>query len=465
MHMNTEPNIAKHWQGGMTRTKTARRFGLVGHPLGHSLSPLIHQRIMDTMGIAGEYQLYDIAPHSLAKELPPLLHELDGFNCTIPFKQAIMPFLSKLAPSASLYGAVNTVFNREGHNTDGQGFAACNVEMSGRSVCITGAGGVSRVLAIEAARAGATSIVIDARNTEQGNALVRDVRATGYDAIRVADAAKQEDCFCQVLLNGTPVGMWPNTGGLAMASQRIHQAQVVFDTIYNPTATRMILKAKSQGIPAGGGLQMLFEQALASQRIWNPDVDFHRAPRELATILPGLALNVLQNSPIKLLLTGFMGSGKTHIGRRLANSMSGYLPFVDLDEIVEQRAGKSIPDIISSQGEASFRGLERQCLLELVHAPGSAIIATGGGALVQPGAAEVVHAAATLVIYLDVTLGAAMSRVGPNGGRPLLNSANALGLYQARLPLYQAIADYTVQADGHPDQVVSSIKKAFAWDA
>lgn len=466
--MRTKPNIANLGIGSTLArmgNKEHRRFGLIGHPLGHSLSPQIHQGIMDTMGIAGEYQLYDIGPDSLAQELPQLLKELDGINCTIPHKQAVMPFLSQLAPSANLYGAVNTVFNGEGHNTDGAGFAACRVEMSGHRVCVTGAGGVSRVLAIEAARAGATRIVIDARNTEQRNALVRDIRTMGYNASQ-AFATKTEDCLCQVLLNGTPVGMWPNTGGLAVDTQHILQAQAVFDTIYNPTATRLVLKAKSHGIPAMGGLTMLYEQALASQRIWNPSVDFDSAQNDLAAILPTLALKVLQNSPIKLLLTGYMGSGKTRIGRDLSNSMPGCLPFVDLDELVVQRAGKGIPEIFSSEGEASFRALERQCLLEQLQSPGSAIIATGGGALIQPGVDKDVRAASALVIYLDVTLETATKRLAGTGTRPLLSTgANGPGLYKSRLPLYQAIADYTVQANGHPAQIVNTIKKAFNWDA
>ncbi len=153
--------------------KRFRRYGLIGHPLGHSLSPLIHQRIMEAVGIVGEYQLYDIAPERLEEELPHLLRTLDGFNCTIPHKQAIIPYLKELAPSARLYGAVNTVFNGHGHNTDGTGFAACGVNMAGRHVCVTGSGGVSRVLAMEAARAGAAQIVVDARNQKSADALIR----------------------------------------------------------------------------------------------------------------------------------------------------------------------------------------------------------------------------------------------------------------------------------------------------
>ncbi|HBK86312.1 MAG TPA: hypothetical protein DDZ53_09810, partial [Firmicutes bacterium] len=390
--------------------KRFHRYGLIGHPLGHSLSPLIHQRIMEAAGIDGKYQLYDIAPERLGDELPHLLKSLDGFNCTIPHKLTIIPYLRDLAPSARLYGAVNTVFSGHGHNTDGAGFAACGVDMAGRHVCVTGSGGVSRVLAMEAARAGAAQIVVDARNQRSADALVNHVRAAGYDAIRTATTHETKDSISDVILNGTPVGIWPNAGGLSVSMRRIRQAQAVFDTIYNPTATRLVLKAKSQGIPAMGGLRMLFEQALAAQRIWNPTIDFDRAKEQLSRIPCGLAREVLRKSPIKLLLTGFMGSGKSYIGRQVSMTLGGDLPFVDLDAVVAQRAGKSISQIFAAEGEAAFRALERQCLLEQLHASGSTIIATGGGALVQPGAAEVVHAGGALVIYLDTPFATSMRR-------------------------------------------------------
>lgn len=441
-----------------------RRYGLIGHPLGHSLSPLIHQRIMEAVDIEGEYQLYDIAPERLRDKLPHLLKWLDGFNCTIPHKQAVIPYLEKLAPSAQLYGAVNTVFSGHGYDTDGAGFAACRVDIAGRHVCVTGSGGVSRVLAVEAARAGAAKILIDARNQRSANALVNDVRAIGYEAIGLATT--DEDLLSDVILNGTPVGMWPNTGGLSMSPQRISQATAVFDAVYNPTATRLVLRAKSQGIPAMGGLIMLFEQALAAQRIWNPTIEFDRASERLARITYSLAQEVLRQCPIKLLLTGFMGSGKSHVGRQVSLAMGGDLPFIDLDKMIIQREGKSIAQIFASEGEAAFRAIERQHLLEQLNVSESRIIATGGGALVQPGAAEAVQAAGALVIYLDVPFAAAMNRIGADTARPLVQSGvlQTKALYELRRPLYEQVADLTVQADQPAALVANSILSAFEWN-
>ena len=120
---------------------TVGRYGLIGKPLGHSLSPFIHERIMEAVGIKGVYKLYELDQEDLSRELPRLLRELDGFNCTIPYKQSVIPYLQGLAPSAELYGAVNTVHAGLGHNTDGLGFRSCRVPLAKKRVCILGAGG------------------------------------------------------------------------------------------------------------------------------------------------------------------------------------------------------------------------------------------------------------------------------------------------------------------------------------
>ena len=142
------------------------------------------------------------------------------------------------------------------------------------------------------------------------------------------------------------------------------------------------------------------------------------------------------------------------------------MPFVDLDEVVGQRAGKSISQIFAAEGEAAFRALERQCLLEQLHASGSTIIATGGGALVQPGAAEVVHAGGALVIYLDTPFATSMRRIGADTARPLLQSGllQAKALYESRRPLYEEVADLTVQADQQAILIVKTILSAFGWN-
>ena len=452
-----------------------RRFGLIGYPLGHSLSPLIHERIMGVMGLSGEYKLYELEPEALPVELPRLLATLDGFNCTIPHKEAIIPYMNNLAPSARLYGAVNTVHQRNGYNTDGAGFAACGVPMHGRFVCILGAGGVARVLAMEAARAGAARILVQARNEEKAKALVAATRQNGYQAIYESKENDKDLMNCDVILNGTPVGMWPNPAEVPATNGQISSAKAVFDTIYNPTATSLVLRAKSRGIWAMGGLQMLFEQALASQRIWNPEINFARFTSGLRAARQGLAWEVLRQNPIKLVLTGFMGSGKTQVGKALANrlpqgppgSRGGTVPFVDLDDCIVKEAGQSITELFASQGEGTFRKLERQVFLDQLEQPGAMVLATGGGTLVQEGMVEALLRSQALVIYLDVPFELALRRIGRDPQRPMLQAGpgKTRALYELRKPLYEAIADLRVAADGEPSQVIETIMNAFGWDA
>lgn len=442
-----------------TKHSSLRRFGLIGHPLGHSLSPYIHERIMEAAGIHGEYRLYDLAPKGLSSDLPILMKTLDGFNCTIPHKEAIIPYLKKLNPSAKGYGAVNTVFQGEGYNTDGAGFRACQVPMEGFRVQVLGAGGVARVLCLEASRAGASEVVVRARNKERGQKLVSDMRQLGVDRISLASGDLAPDW--DVLLNGTPLGMWPQSGELPVEREQIGNFKAVFDTVYNPTATRLILQAKSKGLWAKGGLEMLFEQALAAQKIWNPAVNFNQVKDELAEIQGGLAREIFRKNPIKLVLTGFMGSGKTTVGRALAKELEGF-SFVDLDEVITLRAGCSISEIFACQGERTFRNLERECLLEKLGGADPVVLSTGGGTLVQPGAMEAVRKAGALVVYLDVSLETALQRVGTDSGldpnRPLASEPN---LYELRRPLYEEASDLRVLADGEGGEIIKVILSAF----
>lgn len=148
--------------------------------------------------------------------------------------------------------------------------------MAGKKVCILGAGGVARVLAWEAARAGASEIVIRSRRLQQAQELAKALQAQGYDQVRGAGFGSRE--ACEVLLNGTPLGMWPQVGALPVGEGELAGVSAVFDTIYNPTATRLVLKAKAQGIWARGGLQMLLEQAVAAERILESGGGLGRAP-------------------------------------------------------------------------------------------------------------------------------------------------------------------------------------------
>lgn len=432
-----------------------RRYGLVGHPLGHSLSPLIHEQIMEAAGIRGTYELFEMEPNSLEMLLPRLMDNLDGFNVTIPYKEKVIPFLQKLHPSAARYGAVNTVHRLTGHNTDGAGFLACGVPLSGRRVLLLGAGGVSRTMGIEAALAKARSIRILSPGLEKARRLAEDIRRqTGYEDVAVIEGGPSRVCQADTILNGSPIGMWPHVRGTPVARETTANARFVFDSVYNPPATRLLLHARSAGVRTRGGLRMLFEQALAAQRIWNPGVDWD-APElraRLAGIATSLIRSLLSQNTIKYLLTGFMGSGKSTVGRHAAARMG--IPFVDLDDRIRLATGRSIPDLFSEEGEPAFRRTEARVLASALNEPGSAVVATGGGALLQDTSMQIVEAAPALVVLLDTRLESILRRVGQHTGRPLLDGDardQADLLYSQRMPAYLARADLVIDNTGPGD--------------
>ena len=444
---------------------SAIEFGLIGHPLGHSLSPFLHHELLRAAGLPGEYRLHDLSPADLPVVLPDLLHCLRGMNCTIPYKEAILPYLDRLDETALQTGSVNTVCQGVGYNTDYTAFQMVCPLTRDDCVLLLGAGGISRTMAFAAAEAGAR-IWILARRLVQAQALADDVRAfcqkNQLDAgvTCLASVAEWEAVRHMhsgwVILNGTPLGMWPKTDGLPLPTGALADCRLVFDTIYNPPATRLILAARSQGIPAVGGLDMLFYQALQAERIWHPDATFPE--HKVNAIQKRLARAVLRQSSLTILVTGFMGSGKTTVGRLLADELE--LPFADLDQIIEASAGRSIPAIFTEDGEPAFRVLEQDHLQAELERPGSRILACGGGTLLTEEAMERVHRKPALVLFLDASIDQIRHRVRDGAGRPMIASqglARIEALYEQRRPRYLAHADLVVRADHEPCVLASLI--------
>lgn len=453
----TDPRPAQSVQPELTARPA--RYGLLGYPLGHSLSPQIHQRLLAEAGLNGTYELLPTPLEQLQDQLQQLVRDFDGFNITIPYKQDVMAVLDEIDPEARRIGAVNTVVRAAdgtttGYNTDLAGFLADAPELTGQRVLILGAGGVSRTLAFAAAVRYAREVTILARNLAKAEQLAASVQALYPDCpITITDdpqhclqAEPLDPQDRPVILNGTPLGMWPKTGALPVPLALIKQAQAVYDTIYNPFVTRLVAKAKAHGIPAKTGLGMLVNQAILAQQYWNPTagLSLEQAP----AIIAELAREIYRHSPLTLILAGFMGSGKSRIGRELAAQLDW--PLLDLDQVVEQEAGRTIPEIFASEGEAAFRSLERQALDRALSADHCQILATGGGALLSPEAQAIVRSRPALILYLDASLETIEQRVGDGSGRPLIAGGDRERLhqlYQARRPIYEALADLTIDAD------------------
>ena len=440
---------------------SAIKAGLIGCPLGHSMSPYIHERIMETSGIYGKYELYEITPEELPKYAPILMRDLTGFNVTIPHKVSILPFLDDTAPMVKEYGAANTVCGKVGYNTDVDGFLSCNIPMKDKKVLLLGAGGVARMMAIEALKAGA-ELSIWARSSEKALALVTECKGKGYEKVSAVDAP-EEGAF-DTVLNGTPCGMWPNVHDTAPHLSALKKDGTFFDTIYNPCPTKSCMQVRANGGTAVSGLKMLLNQAIAAEKIWAPDAHFDDG--RLSEILPDVRKKLWEKNPVKIVFTGFMGAGKTSIGRKLSEDMK--IPFLDLDERIETVAGCPITEIFRKDGEETFRRMEHDVLKVVLETPGAEVISLGGGVLTNPENVKLLKESKALVIYLQADADTIWERVKDDTTRPLLQAEDKDTAYrnmrarlESREASYFAGSDVTVSACGEKEEVLNRVKNLF----
>ena len=441
------------------------KYYLIGEHLGHSLSPELHRAFGRY-----DYELQELA----SAELEPFLRARDfaGLNVTIPYKETVIPFLDHLDPAAAAIGAVNTVVNRDGvlwgYNTDFGGMKAsleglclgraangrpCGAEtlpqlsLQGRSadrsrqsvseplrektVLILGTGGTSKTALAVCRALGAARISRVSRTGREG--------ALTYEALR--QGGKQAD----LLINCTPVGMWPDLDGLPLDPSGVSNCSAVFDCVYNPLRTRLVLEAQARGVPAAGGLEMLVRQAaLACERFTGSPVE----EEQIDSIF-----NILRRKQESIVLIGMPGAGKTTVGRILAQKTGR--EFVDFDEEIVKRTGHTIPFIFQNFGEARFRGWESAFVGELSRF-GGLVIATGGGTVLREENVRLLKHYGRLV-FLDRPLEA----LAPAPERPLGDTAEKIAaLYGERYPIYLRAADRRVPVTGTPEDAAEAVLAA-----
>lgn len=389
----------------------AGTYGLIGEKLGHSFSPAIHKKL------AGyDYALIELRP----EELGPFLEKggFSGLNVTIPYKKAVIPYCQALTPQAQRIGSVNTIVRRKdgtllGHNTDYDGFAyllrSAGAQVEGRKALILGTGGVSLTVKTVLEDMGAGEIVFISRSGPDN-----------YQNLdRHADA--------RIIVNATPVGMYPKTGISPVDLDQFPALEGVFDLIYNPAKTQLLLDAERRGLCRSNGLGMLVAQAKAA------------AERFLDTSLPDDRVaeitREMERDTRNLLLIGMPGCGKTTVGRALARYLGREL--VDTDELVVQAAGCSIPRLFAEKGEETFRRMEHQAVVQAGSRSGL-VIATGGGVVTRRENWDPMRQN-SVVVFLRRPLDKL-----PTDGRPVSQANPLEELYRQRLPLYEGAADWTV---------------------
>ncbi len=400
-------------------------FGLLGRKLGHSWSVPIHR----ALGCEG-YRLIEVEP----EQLPAFLArgDIGGLNVTIPYKREVIPYCAALDQGAEAIGSVNTLVpgpdgKLRGYNTDLAGFLTmarrAGVDFAGKKVLVLGSGGASLTVQAAARMEKAREVVVISRN--------------GPDNYQNLDRHRD----AEILVNATPVGMWPRMDASPVDLDRLPGLTAALDLIYNPLRTRLLLQGEERGLRCSGGLPMLVEQAAAAEELF-----FGRTvPRDKTeAILAGL-----WQDRANLVLVGMPGCGKTTVGRELSRLTGRAL--LDLDAEIVRRAGKPIPDIFRGEGEAAFRDLESRVLAEVTSDRNGWIIATGGGAVLRAENREAMRRTGR-VCFLRREL-----ELLPTDGRPLSQAGSLEEMYRRRLPLYQQAADFQVENQGSPQETAQEI--------
>ncbi len=405
-------------------------YGLIGEKLGHSYSHMIHARLADY-----RYELKEVAPERLDAFIEA--RNFRGLNVTIPYKQAVMKHCAELSPEAMEVGSVNTLIVRPdgslfGHNTDIDGFIYMlrrgEIDPAGAKAVILGSGGTSLTARAALTRLGAREIVTVSRKGP-----------VDYAALYA------EHADAEILVNATPVGMYPKNGASPVELDRLPKVRGVADVIYNPEKTALILAAQAKGIPAVSGLSMLVAQAREAAELFAGHAIPAGRVEDIVSEIGAQTLN--------LILVGMPGCGKSTLGQAVAAALQR--EFVDCDAEIVRRAGKSIPEIFAQDGEGAFRALESGVLADVCRGHGL-VISTGGGAVLRAENRDAMRQNGRVCLIRRALA------LLPRDGRPLSASENAVArLWEARRAAYETAADFPVENDGTVEAAAEKIREGF----
>ena len=400
--------------------------GLLGHPLGHSFSPVIFSHLGE------EYKLYDVEKEGAEAIIKS--GNFVGLNVTVPHKKTAFESVDFLDRTAAMCGAVNTVILRGGltygYNTDFFGMKAMleyyGIDVKNKVVAIFGRGGTAGMAKVLMEHLGAKSVTMLGRT----------------------DTPDYENT--EIIVNATPVGMFPNCDNAICDVNDFKKLSGVVDAVYNPLRTRLVYRAKKAGIPACNGLYMLVAQAVKSY-----DIFFNKTtPREKIDEIFRQILWEQSN----LVIVGMPSSGKTVIGQYIAASAKKR--FVDVDAEIVRKAGMSIPEIFDKKGEDFFRDLEQSVIAELSNGRGL-LIATGGGSVIRKENRDAL-AQNGFVVFLQRD-----TDLLETAGRPLSKDKETIKrLFIERLPYYKEVADFEVENNGDIEsckqKIISAVEKYFS---
>lgn len=402
-----------------------KTFGLLGAHLSHSFSPLIHSMLGNY-----EYSLFEKAPEDLEAFLKH--GDFSGLNVTIPYKKTVIPYCDALSDCAKRIGSVNTLLKEAdgslfADNTDYDGFLyltkKLNINITGKKALILGSGGSSL----------AVRTVLEDLKAGEINIVSRTGENNYHNLHRHRDAA--------LIVNTTPVGMYPNNGAAALELSGFPICEAVIDIIYNPSRTTLLLDAEDMNIPCVNGLPMLVAQAKRAAEFFTGTVIED-------SVIDGITGQIERRTK-NIILLGMPGSGKSTTSQELAR-LTGR-EFIDTDEQIIKKAGKSIPEIFSDSGEEAFRQIETEVLREASKKSGC-VIATGGGIVKRPENLRLIRQNG-FCVFLDRDIASL-----PTDGRPLSRQTGVKALAKERLPLYNSWCDLKVNVNGVYETVTAIMK-------
>jgi len=408
-------------------------FGLLGKKLTHTLSPQIHALLGDP-----NYQIWETDDLAIFMKTTAF----EGLNVTIPYKEAIIPYLDSLDGIAKTIGAVNTVGVRDGkrigYNTDYYGLFKLlqhhHINLKNQKVLILGNGGAAKTAVLLATNIGATVVTKLCRNPKTADEL-------SYSQL---DSVLDYD----VIINTTPIGMYPhNDDALLFSLSNFSALKCVIDLVYNPLKTPLLVEAQLQGVQAVNGLYMLVMQAKASRELFLND-------KNIDHTLGKKIYDTLYRQRTNLVLVGLPLSGKTLYANLLKERYQKSV--IDTDALIEQQEQKSISDIFASQGESYFRQLESE-LIDKLYQNNGQIISTGGGMIMNADLMKKLKQN-SIIIYLDKDYHKIMDLDIKN--RPLIQSPEDVErLALIRAPYYQKYADIWVKISGQKSEIIREIEE------
>lgn len=387
--------------------------GCIGETLKHSFSCEIHALLGDY-----KYELKELSESELQGFFD--VRDFHAINVTIPYKKAVIPYLDKISDEARKIGAVNTIVNRGGkllgYNTDYFGLLAlikkAGVEVSGKTVLVLGSGGTSNTANCVLSDLGAKEVVTVSRTKTQTNITYEEMYENYLHA--------------EVIVNTTPVGMYPNEDGIPVDLEQFKNLHGVIDAVYNPLQTNLILKAKERGLHALDGLYMLVAQAAyAAEKFFGDSIYLEKIDEVYSKV---------KDQKLNFVLIGMPSCGKTTLGTRLAQKLC--LSFIDTDDCFFEKTNFTAGDYIKAQGEDSFRKIESEIINE-VSKINAQVIATGGGAVLNPNNVTALKRNG-IIIFIDRDI----DKLITTPDRPLSSDKEKLeSLYTVRHPIYLNAAD------------------------